>query len=224
MDFRLPTFLLTADSDLPLHEELWNYFVNTYIYNDVTYENLDFGGLFSVQTLIIGLFVGLAAASFGAVFNKKVIGGFVNKVLSEGCVSPDTAKSLPELDMADKLTLRYSVRHGVNLRRVMRCREEDEHIAAEEQKALAYAEMRKENPKLPKKFTPRAFKVDPDKHHFYIPEDMKYTAQTKFDQKGISWGRAILYAALILAVLVVFIIFLPNMLSVLDDFIGMLKG
>ena len=96
-------FMLTTDAELPLYTELWNYFVSVYIENDGTYENLNFGGLISPQIMIIGLFLGLAVACFAAVFTKKVNGVLVHKLIGEGCLSPETAKTLPELDLADKL-------------------------------------------------------------------------------------------------------------------------
>ena len=221
---KYPVFLLKAGSEQPLIEELWEYFVDTYIKNETTYENLDFGGLFSVQTLVIGLFLGLAAAGFIAVFNKQINGMFVERLLREGCISPESAKSLPELDLADKLMLRYGVSRGVDLRRVVKCREEVEYDAESAEKAEKYAEMRKENPRLPKNFTPKPFKVDPDVHHFYIPEDMKYMAEVKFDRKGNSWWSALIYAVVILVALVALIVFLPNILNLVDEFIGSLKG
>ena len=221
---KYPVFLLRAGSEQPLIEELWEYFVDTYIKNETKYENLDFGGLFSVQTLVIGLFLGLAAAGFLAVFNKQINGAFVERLMREGCMSPESAKTLPELDLADKLMLRYGVSHSVDLRRVVKCREEEDYEAESAKKADEYAEMCKTNPRLPKKFTPKPFKVDPDAHHFYIPEDMKYTAEIKFDRKGNSWLGAIIYAVVILVALVALIVFLPNILNLLDEFIGSLKG
>ena len=220
---KFSAFLLRADTEMPLYKELWYYFLDTYINNETTYENLDFGGLFSIQTLVIGLFLGIAIAGFVAVFNKQVHGGFVNKLIAEGCLSEQTAKSLPELDCADKLTIRYGVGRGVTLRRVVRCREEEEYLAETAQKALEYEQLRAENPRLPKRFTPKRFKVDPDAHHFYIPEEMKYMAEVKFSQKGNSWWSAVIYAVVTLVALVVLIIFLPNILNLLDGFIGSLK-
>ena len=220
---KFPAFLLKVGAEQPLIEELWEYFVETYITNERVYENLDFGGLFSVQTLVIGIFIGLAIASFAAVINKQVNGEFVARLIDRGCLSPESAKTLPELDAADKLMLRYGVVRGVNLRRVVRCREEEEYLAESRKKAEEYAAMRLENPKLPKSFTPKPFKVDPDAHHFYISEDMKYMAEVKFSRKGNSIWGALLYSALILVALVALIVFLPYLLDLLDDAIGLLK-
>lgn len=221
---KIPAFLLSTGADQPLIEELWEYFVDTYVYNDTVYENLEFGGLFSVQTLVIGIFVGLAVAALCAVLNKQINGAFVSKLIESGCTSPEGARTLPELDSADKLTVRYGLMRGVNLRRVVRCREEEEYLAQFRQKEAEYAEMRLANPKLPKKFTPKPFKIDFDNHHFYIPEDMRLTAEIKFSRKGNSLMGVVISVVAILVALVVLVVFLPNILNLVDEFIGFLKG
>ena len=211
-------FLLTTDAELPLYRELWNYFVSVYIYNEETYENLNFGGLFSPQTLIIGIFLGLAAACFAVVFTKKINGVLVHKLLAENCTSPEAAKSLPELDLADKLLLRFGVKRGAELRSVVRCKEEEEFISGRQTD-----EGKADGAKRKKKYSAVSFPVDPDAHHFYIPEENRDAATVKFRQKGISWGAAVLYSVIILAVLCVMIAILPFMLGALDELLGMLK-
>ena len=144
----------------------------------------------------------------------------VHRLLDEGCTSPDAAKSLPELDLADKLLLRFGVKRGALLRSVVRCREEEEYVAS-----LTAGETDAPNlPKRKKKYASVSFPVDPDAHHFYIPEENMDAAKVKFSEKGSSWGLAVLYAAILLVVLGIFIVALPFMLGVLDDFVGMLKG
>ena len=210
-------FLLTTDAELPLHVELWNYFVSVYIYNETVYENLNFGGLFSPQTLVIGIFLGLVAACFAVVFSKKVNGALVHRLLADGCTSPEAAKSLPELDLADKLLIRFGVKRGALLRSVVRCREEEEFISS--QSADGAGERKRK-----KKYASVSFPVNPDAHHFYIPEENIDEANIKFREKGSSWGAAVIYAAILLVVLCVLIAILPFMLGLLDDFVGMLKG
>ncbi len=204
-------------------KELWDKFYNSFISPDMAYENLDFSGVISIQWIIIGLFMGIAIAAVASVIGKRVFGSFVKKLIDGECLSPESAKTLPELDYADKLMIRYSVKRGVNLRRVVRCREEEEYEAENAEKALRYAEMRKENPRLPKKFTPKPFKIDPDKHHFYIPEELKYMAKVKFDQKGTSLRTTIVFVALILLGLLALILFLPNILNLIDNAAGLMK-
>ena len=217
---KIPAFLLKTGAKQPLIEELWEYFVDTYVYNDTVYENIEFGGLFSAQTLIIGIFAGIAVAAVASVINKQINGRFVSRLLENECLSAENAKTLSELDSAHILSVRFGLARGVNLRRVVRCREEEEYLAVIRQKEAEYAKMREENPKLPKKFTPKPFRVDPDEHHFYIPEDMKYMAQVKFERKGNSVWSAVVWSVIILVALVVAIIFLPSVLGLLDALVG----
>lgn len=200
-----------AENELPLWKEICNLFYEAYFGTEGYYEHLDMGtgSLLSLRLIILGIFLGIAAGSFVSVFNKRVLGGFVRKLLREECLSPETGKTLPELNYAAKLTIRRAVKKNVNLLRVVRCREEEEYLTAME------AEGRKKYP---------PFRIDPDRHHFYIPEDMKYMADVKFEAKGMTWQSAIAFSILMIVTMLVLLGFLPNILSLLNDFVGMLKG
>ncbi len=200
-----------AEEELPLWKELWYLFYDSVFGDQTYYEYLDMGtgSLISVRLIIVGIFLGLAAGSFVAVFNKQVLGGFVRKLLREECLSPETGKTLPELNYAAKLTIRRAVRRSVALRRVVRCREEEDFYAEQER-----------NPSKKK----IEFRVNPDHHHFFIPEEMKYMADVKFEAKGTTWRSAIAFSFLMVVLMVVLLTFLPNILSLLNDFIGMVKG
>ena len=219
--FNFPVF--AADTNIPLYEELWYHFYDNYVNNQTVYENLNMSGLLSVQGIIIGLFIGLVIAAFAASLTKNLNSIIVKKLISNDCLCAEKARSLPELDLADKLYLRYAVAKSVNLRRVVKCVEEEEHDQRSAEVSENYEQMRKDNPSLPKKFKPIEFKVRPDEHHFYIPEDQKYMAETKFNGKGSSMLSTLLWVGVILVVFVVIMVFLPNILSVLDGFVGSFK-
>lgn len=173
------------------------------------YENLDFGTatLGSVRLIIVGILLGLAVGGFVAVFNKQVLGKFVRTLIQDECLSPEDGKTLPELNYADKLMIRHAVRKSVSLRRVVRCREEDEYWEKNRKKKNA-----------------KDFRVNPDEHHFYIPEDMKYMADVKFEGKGNTWRSAIAFAAGMIVLMIVLLGLLPYILLLLNDFVGMFKG
>ena len=200
-----------ADTDLPLWESIWLFFYDCFFGPLGSYEHLNMGTgtLLSIRFVVIGIFLGLAAGSFVAVFNKQVLGGLVRTLLSEECLSPEAGKSLPELNCADKLLLRRAVGRSVSLRRVVRCREEEEFMVA--QKDLP-----------PKKQS--AFRVNPDTHHFYIPEDLKYTADIKFEAKGTTWPGAIVFSVFMVIAMLVVLVFLPDILQFVDNFIGAVQG
>lgn len=216
---KIPTFLLAAGADTSAAKEYWQYLVDFYINNKTDYEILDFGGVMSVPLLIIILFAVIAVAAIALIFVKKLNGDLVRTLIQNECLSAETAKSLPELDLADKLFLRYSVKKGTALRRFVICKEEEEYDAQCQKKAEEYAKMREENPKLSKYFSPKPFKIDPDAHHFYIPEDKKYAAEVRFEQKGNATVGAIILGAVALVVLAALVIFLPDLLKMLDEFL-----
>ncbi len=189
------------------------------------YENLKIGGgsLISVHLIIIGLFIGIALGGFGSVFNKRVLGDFVRTLLREECLGEEQAKTLEELGFSQKFFIRYSVARGVNLRRVVRCREEEAYLADLARQREEYEAKRAEDPSLPKYhkvFRDKPFRVKADSHHFYIPEDLKYMADTKFDQKGTTWLGAVVMVLIMAIALVIVLMALPYILNLLDEFVG----
>lgn len=197
----------------------------TFFEDGAVYENLKIGSgsLLSVRLIVIGLFVGIALAGFGSVFNKRVLGDFVRKLLGEECLDGERAKTLEELGFAQNFFIRYSVARGVNLRRVVRCREEEEYLANMERQREEYEAKRAEDPSLPKYhkvFREKPLRVKADSHHFYIPEDLKYMADTKFDQKGATWAGAWIMVLIMAIALVAVLLSLPYILNLLDEFVG----
>ncbi len=214
--------LRTAEENMPLWKELWFYFLETYFYNETAYEylNMDGSSFATLRNIVIGILIGVCIAGFAAVFNKRIWGDFVRLLLREECLTPERGKTLPELNCAHKLWLRFGVKRGVNLRRVVRCREEEDYLREIAEEEAAHAEKRKENPSLPKRIRSKPFRVDPDAHHFYIPEEMKYMADVKFEKKGNTWLGAVLFVVIMAIVGFVFLMVLPYLLSLLNDLVG----
>ena len=214
-------FALALDREPTVWDEIWD----ALLHNETQYENLG-NGMFSLSSLrmiILGIFVGLALASFAAVFNKRVWGDFVRKLLYEECLSPESAKTLYDLGYGRNTTIRYGVRRGVNLRRVVRCREEEEYLRELEQKQAEYEEKRREDPSLPK-FRAEPFCVSADEHHFYIPEEMKYMADVKFEKQGTTWLGAIVFVFILAVGAVILFLTLPYILNLLNDWFGAVRS
>ena len=80
-----------------LFEELWEYFEETYFSPEIpALDNFDLGTgtLVSLKNILVGLTLGLILASFITIYNKRYIGRFVRKLLSEECISHESAKTL----------------------------------------------------------------------------------------------------------------------------------
>ena len=216
---------LSAAGEPSLWEAMLEYIEENY-FAEVSYNNLGLGMLGSTATLrniLFGLLVGIVIASFIMVFDKRVLGSFVRKLLKEECLSPESAKRLCQLGFADKLTVRNSLRRGTTLRSVVRSREEEEYKASIEERRAEYEKKREEDPTLPP-FKAAEYKIDPDEDHFYIPEEKKYSAEFRFEKKGPTWlgFAAVVVVAVVLFFVLLFVI--PELMKLLDELVGGIKA
>ena len=209
-----------------LWQEIWNYIYNNYFSPDaVVFENLSFGDNTAVtlRNIVLGLFVGIIAASLFIVIDKRVLGAFVRKLLREDCTSAEKAKRLYDLGFVTKYSIRNGVRRSSVLRSVVRCREEDEYYAALAEQKQSYEQKRAEDSTLPP-FKEIPYRVDPDTDHFYIPEEKKYSAEMRFDKRGTTWiGFAMVIVVAIIG-FAVLMFALPEILKLIDSFVGSFSG
>ncbi len=222
MKINFPTYLLSVE--VPLYELVWNHIYDNFIDTQGSYPNINVNGFISAQTIILIALVALAVSVVAFYTTKMAYGQLVKKLIDKNCLSKEGAKSFPELNIADKIFLRFAIKHSTALRRVILCVEEEEYLADTDAKSSEYAKMREENPNLPKSFVPKDFKIDPDKHRFYIPEDRKWAAESQFEFKKNTVLTLILLSVAFLAVIVCFVIFCPEIMSWINELAGKLFG
>ena len=219
---KLLSVFAASAQQTPTIRDFWNDFYNTYIDPNEVYEHLDLGSgsLLSRRMIIIGLFIGIAISGFAAVFNKRVLGAFVRCLLKEECLSPESAKTLDELGFGTNIFIRIAMRSGgVNLRRVVKCREEELYNEELQRQREAH-EKAAENDASLGKFKEIPYRTDVLADSFYIPEEQKYVAEMKFAEKGTSWGGIIVLMIMSLVMLVAVLVVLPEILSLVDDFLA----
>ena len=212
--------------DVTLWQILWQYFVDLFIYpENIVLDNLNLSldTMVTVRNIIVGLFVGVIFASLMALHTKNVLGAFVRKLLKKGILSEDKAIRLAETGYVTNFSIRSALKKGRTLRCVVCCREEEEHKRAMETARLEYEKQRSEDTTLPP-FMPTTYIVDPDADHFYIPEEKKYQAEMRFENRGTNWlvfiGIIILTFILFCALMLV----IPEMLELIDSLAGMFDG
>lgn len=219
----IPRVLAEAEAELPLWKELWNYFRDNYFTVDLTgrYEHIDVGSgsLLTIRNIILGLFAGIIIAAFAVAFDKNHLGRVVRKVIKEGCLSPETAKTLQELDCHRSPAVRGSIKRGTVLGKVLHCVEKEQHARDIEQARAAYAEKNGSEAG----FEPVPFRMDLETAHFYIPDEEHYAAEVRFE-KGLASGWRTLIAVVILSVVgaALLCVFLPDVLQMVDNMIGIL--
>ena len=131
----------------------------------------------------------------------------------------DCAKTLHELGFRKNSAVRSALRHG-SLSKIIVCTQKQEYDAQIAKKKTEYEQYAtKDSPK----FKSVPYKVNFETDTFFIPKDASYAADVRYDKKGSGIG-AVLIAIAVALLLAVFIIFiLPDMLQLLDNFIGVLS-
>lgn len=201
----------------------WDNFYNTYFSSSGDYENLGItdGGVMPIGSIVLGIAIGFFIACCMAIFNRRVLGDFVRHVLSHECLSPESAKTLEELGYHKNAFVRGSLKRGVSLRRVIKCVEEERFNAEVAEKRAEFEAANAEKGKKAPKFREPIFKADLAQTHYYVPEDMKYVAETKFEKKGTGWPELVFAFVLFAVIAVGFLLLVPELLQMLDNMLGM---
>lgn len=184
------------------------------------YINVGSGGFLPI---VIGLLVGFFLACCATVFDRRVLGDFVRHVISNECFSKESAKTLTELGYHKNAIIRGSLKSGVSLRRVVKCVEEEQFLADVEKKRKEYEAAHANDRKAPAFKAPK-FVMDASVMHFYIPEDLKYTADVKFEKKGTNALTLAVAFVLFLAIALVVLYLLPDILQMIDNMLGMMDS
>lgn len=193
-----------------------DFFTNLFSPDMGEYEYIGVSGSM-IRNIIVGLLCGFFLACCMTVFDRRVLGDFVRRVLYCECFSKETAMTLAELGYLKNSIIRGSLRGNVSLRRVVKCVEEEEFRARAEAEYAALVKACEEAGKKPPKRTFPTFKVDPTVMHFYIPEDLKYVADVKFEKKGANWVTLLVSFVLFLVLASLAAFLLPDLLQLIDN-------
>lgn len=171
----------------------------------------------TVRNIILALALGLMVASVMTVYTRQGLGGFVRKLLKEDCLSPDRAKTLMELGYFRSSMIRRALSRGSALGMVVRRCEEEENNAIQKNSAQANEKTYKHG--YHEKPTE---KIDFLTARFYIPEDLRYRAEIRFDPKGSGWVQVVFTVVLSVVLAAVLCWLLPDVLTLADNLITLL--
>ena len=205
-------------------KNVWNYLYDVYLSSEGSYENIGFEKtpLFSLRLTVLGIFVGAIIACLMMAYNKKVIGGAVRKMIADGVLSPDGAKTLEELGYRKNVIMRNAFRSSVSMRRVVKCVGEEEFIAEQNKKREEHEKRIEAGEKLPK-FKEIEYVIDPDTDKFYIPEELRIRAEVKFEKKGSGWLATVLTVLALCVAFFAVLLVLPLIFGITDEMIGSFK-
>ena len=146
----------------------------------------------TLTTIIIAICVGVILAALYNFYIRRVPGGVVRLLLSRGALSPETALSAEELGLLDHPFALWELLRGVSLRHVV-CAVSDD---AEGDEACTDAKTR-----------------------FYIPEDKKFRAEGRFEEKGNGFVGLAITCVLAVVLGLILIKLTPVVLAMVDNFL-----
>ncbi len=155
-----------------------------------------------VRNIILALAVGFVVAALMTAYTRVVLGGFVRKLIADDALDAGRARSIMELGYFRSVAIRYELSRGSSLRMVVRSVEENTDAPA--------AARKKE-------------RVDFLSARFYIPEELRYRAETRFDKKGSGWLPVILVIVAVIVAASLLCLYLPDVLQLADNLITVLS-
>lgn len=194
--------------------EIYNFFGDIFDYLRETYLEVDFGSYENITVtsqgvtlgqMVIALAIGCLLAAAVAVYHRGYLGRVVRGLLAAGAHDEAGAKTLAELGLERSFVIRRALSRRDNpLRKLLR------YVGEEEPGEGVRLRLKEE--------------LDFSTTRFYIPEALRLRASVRYDSRGTD-GRALLFTLIALIVASVLLIrFLPAVLGLADDFVGILNG
>lgn len=176
------------------------------------YDNFElYNPFISVKLIVWALFAGFVFAALLAVYNKRLVGGLVKKMLFEDCTSPEKAMTVTELGYGTDWFIKNALRtDNALLRFVKRIDVPAENADKKEAKA-------------PEKSRGGHDVIDFSTAKFYIPEEVKYKADVRYASKGTDFVSFGICIVIFIAAAFAAIFLIPDLIQLIDNFIGTFK-
>ena len=209
-----PVTVFLRASNVSFWEQIAGWYQNSTLgelitYFRETYFSIQFGAYdnFSVteQTanivnkIIPALILGMIIAAVATVYCRRIVGSFVRTLIQKEALSPEASISLFDAGAFRSIVVRHELSRGTILKKIVLCREEQAFLDENEKNTN--------------------YKIDFTKDHFYIPEDLKYRAETRFRQKGSGWLSVVATVVLVPIIVGLICRFMPNILEFVDSVI-----
>lgn len=143
-----------------------------------------------LRNVILAMCVGILFAALCTMYQRYVPGSFIRAILRAEANTPETARTLAELDFEKNIFVRMELRFGTLLLKHLAFYEEEQ---GEEEK-----------------------KRPTESARFYIPEELKYRAELRYETKGSGPVQLIFTVVLTFAIAILLIKVIPMLLSFVD--------
>lgn len=171
----------------------------------------------SLTVIMWALCIGLAVGAVVFTFSKHRASKLIEKLTAHECNCPNAAKALGELQIKPSRALASRLRDDEPLRKYVKIANADECRVEEYKNTFlnkVYRFFRKED--IPATY-------DLKKAMLYIPDDVKHTAQTRYESQGSPIISSIIVCVLFAIVAMGLTYFMPMLLELLDSAITAYK-
>ena len=184
------------------------------------FENFSFDSpLFSMETVVWGLVIGVAVGASWAVLTRRTLGTFVKRLHKAEAADPASAVTLENIGMERNPILRLSLREGKALRKYALCANPEECVIPRPA-PTGFSKGIRRVFSLEEERTPV---IDLTRARFYMPDGLRYEAEVRYDKKGTDIAGLIVSVVMLLALGLVVQWLLPELLSFLDRAISAMK-
>lgn len=176
-----------------------------------TYNYLDFSNsAVSLEMIVWSIFFGIVLGALASLYNKRILGSFVRALIKGGANSPTSAVTVNDIGFKKNIFVKNALKNGGVLRKVVHCANEpdiipDEMINPVRKFLSSSLEFRK--------------KLDMNEAKFYIPDDLMYRAEIRYEKKGTDLFSFFLTVLVFLVVVYLSLQFIPEIIGLVDSFI-----
>lgn len=147
-----------------------------------------------VRNIILAMCAGILLAALCTMYQRYIPGGFIRALLRAEAFSEENAKTLAELGYEKNIFIRFELRFGTLLLKHLHFTDENNTAANENTKRSCPTQNAR----------------------FYIPEELKYRAELRYDTKGSGPLQFIITVFLTGGIAVILIKTIPLILSFVD--------
>lgn len=175
--------------------------------------------MLTLGIIIWGLCAGIIIGAAISYYHRIYLGKIVRALLKEEILGKENAVTLEELGLKNSIFFRNALQEGKSLRRCIEIANPDECVTEKKQNGFVrFMKKLFTHSSEPKKV------VRTETARLYIPEDLKYKADARFEKKGHEGIMLIVCVVLTLGVGVGLTKVIPIILNLLDDVISLYKG
>lgn len=169
------------------------------MFNDI----FAYDGKNTLAFVVMGIFVGTAVACFIMLYNIKLPGKLVRALSKLGANSPERAVSASECGFKSEFILRFMLSENGALAKYVRI----------------IPNGKENGEKTPKDRSARSIRLS--EASFYLEESTRIRAELRYDKKNANTLTVIVGILLLLILALAMLIIIPDLMQMLENFIGM---